>query len=379
MMMGEGSAAVFRKLASEFPCMVPSDEHCRSFSGFIKVGEREFRLSVSSDCSSLHVDRDLRGILKPCMAKVREHLQRASNAHQFLIELRDIIEHQVNIDDSKDGFESGLPSAQFYEHLLGEISRIGWDCVTSMNETMRVLDLSITDSAGRNHAVNVTLPVDYPENQPKCITDLPVEFDAQWGENSSLASIIRQFQELVEQYQDFFRSMEDIDKETWVLEPEHPTMRETYRRVALGKHCSMRVEIDPRAPVKGFPEVRFLGSETAVGPFKERLNRNIHLWDTSGKSLPRENLERVLAMTLPRREEEAGSTQEDMTLECGICYAYRLEDAVPDVLCDLAECSKPYHRACLVEWLRALPDTRESFGTITGNCVYCEETISVSV
>lgn len=101
----------------------------------------------------------------------------------------------------------------------------------------------------------------------------------------------------------------------------------------------------------------------------------------SAKSLPRENLERVLEVTLPKLEKEDGADGDGNILECGICYAYRLDDIVPDIACDLAECSnfglKPNHRACLVEWLWALPDTRESVRSTNGCCVYLEERISV--
>ena len=110
----------------------------------------------------------------------------------------------------------------------------------------------------------------------------------------------------------------------------------------------------------------------------ERLNKMIHLWDTSGDMMPRENLERVLEIKLPRAK-HGGEAEDELSMECGICYAYRLGDLVPDTACDRAECAKPYHRECLVEWLRALPDTRQSFNTLFGKCVYCELPITVSV
>lgn len=97
------------------------------------------------------------------------------------------------------------------------------------------------------------------------------------------------------------------------------------------------------------------------------------------------------------------------TQECGICYVYRLEAAVPDRVCDNPKCCRPYHTACLVEWLRAIPapqggsgiletlwgwagvphrhyafryrpaPTRQSFDTLFGECVYCQHSITVKV
>lgn len=373
-------AQVFQRLLADFPCMSPCDPKFRHFHGFITISQREFRVSISADCTFFSTDKSLKSILSPCFQQVRDRLQISSDAHEFLLELRDLAERQINaLQREKRSLEVGLPPAHYYEQLLTDLSRIGWGRVVSMNETMRTLDLTTRDATDRIHNLNLTLPTDYPKHPPKCLTSLPVEFELEWGRDSTLVSVLRQFEKRLAQYQDFFRTMEDLDNHSWILEPEYPTTREIYRRVALGKTCSMRVEVDPRAPLKGFPEIRFLGSETAIEPYKERLNQNIQLWDISGQSLLRQNLERVLEVTLPLPVDENDKDSNSNMVECGICYAYRLEESTPDITCDLAECSKPYHRACLVEWLRALPVTRESFGMITGNCVYCEEIISVSV
>lgn len=62
--------------------------------------------------------------------------------------------------------------------------------------------------------------------------------------------------------------------------------------------------------------------------------------------------------------------------ECGICYAYLLHNVGPDRVCDNPHCNKAFHRACLYEWLQALPDRRQSFDTVFGSCPYCSENIA---
>ena len=42
-----------------------------------------------------------------------------------------------------------------------------------------------------------------------------------------------------------------------------------------------------------------------------------------GKELPRVNLERVLQLSFPSRK---STRKEDFSMECAICYAYRLGD-----------------------------------------------------
>lgn len=139
------------------------------------------------------------------------------------------------------------------------------------------------------------------------------------------------------------------------------------------------------------------------------------------RSLPRQNLERVLEMQLPSRD---GGAVEDVSADCCICYAYRLPsasnaagsapalqqyvgklgsmclpsvrtaskfenrhlnclravvagDEVPDVNCSNPHCGRPFHRSCLISWLRAVTDTRQSFNTLFGQCPYCTAPISV--
>lgn len=51
----------------------------------------------------------------------------------------------------------------------------------------------------------------------------------------------------------------------------------------------------------------------------------------------------------------------------------------PDVSCDNPQCSKPFHRSCLVEWLNSDTATRQSFSTLFGTCPYCSAPITVKV
>lgn len=64
---------------------------------------------------------------------------------------------------------------------------------------------------------------------------------------------------------------------------------------------------------------------------------------------------------------------------CAICYSYRLDDAIPDRVCDNERCARPFHSMCLVEWLRSSADARTSFDTVFGACPYCSEAIFAKV
>lgn len=290
------------------------------------------------------------------------------------------------------GGGAALPAAAFYERVLKELADLGWARVCGMDGAMRSLQIRARDPAGREHVLSLQLPADYPFSAPQVSAALPERFVlSTWDNNgdassssSSLLSAVKEFEGVLGGYQALFSALDDMDAHCWVLEPERPLRSDVHRRIAIGRHASLRIELDARAPMRAVPDCRFLGSEAAVAPLRARLNENMRDWVTSGDLLPRANLEAVLGLRLPRAPEREvgdgeGATEMELGLECGICYAYRLDDKVPEVACDRAECARPYHRPCIVEWLKTLPDTRQSFETLFGACPYCEQHISVSM
>lgn len=142
------------------------------------------------------------------------------------------------------------------------------------------------------------LRADYPCSAPICTTNLPQTLTLQWNSlHSNLADVIRQFEEALRSYQALWRVLEDIDRNTWVLEPERPTLTSSMRRIALGtisskakecgsliaasgNHCSVQVVLDTSAPT-AVPQCRFLGNESRVASLREKLNANLHLWYAS--------------------------------------------------------------------------------------------------
>lgn len=71
-------------------------------------------------------------------------------------------------------------------------------------------------------------------------------------------------------------------REAWVLEPEKPTPADVSRRIALGGHCSLLLELDPERPRTRPAELRLLGSEAAAAPMRARLRAaDAAPWDAS--------------------------------------------------------------------------------------------------
>ena len=73
--------------------------------------------------------------------------------------------------------------------------------------------------------------------------------------------------------------------------------------------------------------------------------------------------------------------------ECGICYSFSnteygatgAVEAMPNIACSNERCGKMFHKRCIIEWLHAVPTSKSSFGTLFGNCPYCNEWLSVKI
>lgn len=158
------------------------------------------------------------------------------------------------------------------------------------------------------------------------------------------------------------------------------------------------------------PALQFLGAEKSLAGYRSALNARLAQWRPE-RSV-RLNLEAVLDVKFPSPQEvrtvrtycdftgETSSLQgalnrprvhgatarppslqacsagaEEYSVECAVCYMYDLDGCVPEIACD--GCSKPFHKACLYEWLSALPSTRQSFNRLFGECPYCSRPVTV--
>uniref|UniRef100_A0A671KRF4 FA complementation group L n=1 Tax=Sinocyclocheilus anshuiensis TaxID=1608454 RepID=A0A671KRF4_9TELE len=155
----------------------------------------------------------------------------------------------------------------------------------------------------------------------------------------------------VEALSEFWSVLDEIDEQTWVLEPEKPTKADSMRRIAIGNNVSIKVQIDPRHP-KMLPECCLLGAEHGRNPDCSVL----------------QNMKDLISFC-------CCVLKKSFSVECGICYSYRLESAIPDQVCNDPRCGQPFHQVCLYEWLRGLPTSRQSFNIVFGECPYCSKVI----
>ncbi|RHY10698.1 hypothetical protein DYB36_006032 [Aphanomyces astaci] len=385
--------------------LVPEDVSGDSYFGVVALGSKEFLLRVvnvrpqpSTDVMSLaraglETDAELSELLRPYVAVVTRRLQKSLSIDSFLKELHDLLEGIVR--GPSHAFVEP-PKLSYYEALLQDVATIGWDRVLEVNTDdhghWNGLHVQLVDSHGRKHAVSFRMDASYPSSPPTCGVDVPEPMPPlQWSplKPPSLQHAIdqvfhlflffsfiysnnnKQVQAHLETFQDFWDVLDDIDKKCCVLEPDRPTRGCKRRRLAVRPSVSIQFDVpDPVLP-RALVDVVWFGNDAAVTPLRETLYANLSKWKPADKL--RRNLERVLGVRFPSPRTAA---KDEFALECGICYAHRLDDRIPDRVCDSANCARSFHGSCLLEWLQAIPTSRKSFGTVFGSCPYCREPIS---
>ncbi|KAI5625082.1 E3 ubiquitin-protein ligase FANCL [Silurus asotus] len=412
-------------LLKECPLLVALDKEKTVYDGFISVQDRDFRLRITLPPdhqlkqAKLHCCWELKRLLKNHQHILKQRLHHSSSLVGFILELRTVLEIALK---SQAGWQS-IPPPQYYSQLITEIESLGWDKLIFIDTDFRTLKLKADDSSHRQHVVIVKLKSKYPVEAPECSADLPVPLVITWTPQiatlnlrlltltaqsearpntisyqsatmiyelpslncnfcltaeqapqereppSNLAHMHSQFLLIVEALAEFWAVMDEIDEHTWVLEPEKPSRADTMRRIAIGNNVSIKVEIDPRHP-KMLPECCLLGAEHAVTPLRGKLNANMHLWNPDCSVL--QNMKDVMEIEFPS---PATHEKSSFSVECGICYSYRLDSAIPDQVCNDPRCGQPFHQACLYEWLRGLPTSRQSFNIVFGECPYCSKQV----
>ncbi|CEP18045.1 hypothetical protein [Parasitella parasitica] len=158
--------------------------------------------------------------------------------------------------------------------------------------------------------VHIHLHNSYPFVSPKAEWDLPIPI----SNYTTLANVLVQHRALVDKYQTFFDCMDDLDRHMRVLEPDKPKRSDAWRRIALGHHCSLEIQINAEFPLDIKPKIRFFGTANRVKDLQAK-------WKASkwNRDLPpHQNLLGSFQLV-----NSSDDTQEDYTttgdIDCAIC------------------------------------------------------------
>ncbi|KAJ0967725.1 hypothetical protein J5N97_024642 [Dioscorea zingiberensis] len=276
------------------------------------------------------------------------------------------------------------PNPSSYRLIFSEVEEIGWQVLLRASPDLSSLAVNLRDEKGRSHVLEIALPWDYPLSSPSLSSDVPYMCELEWSDGSKLRDVVQQFTEHLQKLQEFWSTMDEIDKILCVLYPKKPSLAMSHRQISIGNDCSLLLYINACKP-RSLPECRWFGPDSSIEMISKKWKRNYRKWKTDGPF--HENLETLLEIELPKSS-VSGSSKSDEQLDCGICYAHCLpvdeelgdcSGGEPDYTCDNPSCSKAFHAVCLQDWLRSISTTRQSFDVLFGNCPYCSEPVAVKL
>ncbi|KAJ2188087.1 hypothetical protein EV181_002413, partial [Coemansia sp. RSA 532] len=251
--------------------------------------------------------------------------------------------------------------SQFYGQIVKECDeQVGWDRVESFDKKTQMMRLKLKDAAGRDHSVYVDLSSN--------VFSSNVEENSVSMESTKLTRYLETLEERCEQLAESWDLLDDIDSTLCVLQPQHPKRHELWRRIAV---TSLHTALIDVSPDRSFPKLTVYGPRTTTLPLNTRAKAVRTLWSPTKSA--RQNIGCILQCTLP----SAVFDHKDIKLECGVCFAFVCEKETADQVCANDVCAQPFHRTCLVQWLKSKEDTRQSFTTLFGKCPYCGGNITV--
>lgn len=362
------------------PLLLPFPPLGCHYRGYVSLDDdTDYAISITLPVTGeiknarLECDWVLAQLLKGKEAHVQKMLQESGDLKSFLMKFKQLMAECVR--DGEDVVDLAHPPPRrpptHYSRLVTDLDTIGWQRVTDVSSDFTKLTIKTLDSKKREHVIWVKMP-QAEEDNPVITCDLPLPFKPIWTGKTGLREIVERFEEQLKIHQVFWDVMDQLDQETWILEPQNPTRGSNSRRIVICSNVSLYVTVDPRRPL-ALPEFKFLGPEQVVGQIRSRILARVSEWDSSGGVSMKKNLEILMDLKLPTSEE---SEQEGFCGECGVCYSCELEGLRPDIVCSNTHCNKPFHFTCLLEWLQTLPSTRKSFGVLFGECPYCNGQIS---
>jgi len=316
---------------------------------------------------------------------VSRGLEASPSLCRRLVGLKEMVNQRLNHDSRSTKEIAGdildiadkqcASQACYLMWLVKEIQVVGWSKLVSVSNDLRLIEFIVCDSSRREHNLGMGFRGNFPAIEVIVSADIPGNEKTKSAHPPDLSLLVSQFQGRLGKYLVLWEMLEDLDKNTWVLDPIDNLKSTLYRRIFIGKHICIQITLSLDHP-KSMCECEFFGAESSVSSLRENYHRGFLSWNTCISV--RENLEKILDIEFPLKTIETTHMQD----ECGVCYCVQLPSETgqvlfPDKICENEKCRKCFHVSCLNEWLRALTTTHYSYDSIFGKCPYCEERICV--
>lgn len=360
-----------------------------SFRGFITVHGRRYCFEINYDesftKSSLKVDWKLNKLLG---SSLKNFLQNEFyDVQQFYIQFKDFVNSQIRIEvELEPWLKNPLNTCTLIKALQQDIKTAG-EYIKFINMDARTVDIETIDAQFRSHKAVLKLNQGYPKQPVEILyLDLP-KVKSVFNDNicdfSSICTVSefsRKFVSLVQTFQEFWNVLSVVDSHCWVLDPPNPTYQDVFRRIKLSDTLSVGLTLNPLKP-RQIPGLKLFGCQSDVNNCREILQKNLEKdtsWDCNKDLIY--NISNMLDMNIPNKLfAEPDALKLDEEQECAICFMKRLNDELPNEVCDAPTCKTLFHSVCLFTYLSAFPKNREYFSKIKGECPNCDSVISCSV
>jgi len=360
------------KLYSRFPTLVAQNGCCTKFRWLRKVGS--FPLLVNFVCPNFPLSKDSKiigdettlFILKKCQEPLNNIIDESSTVEDLLFNLDKLLSKIALQNPDLNAVSLLSTSLPVSSQILSELQAVGWDNISNLSTDLSTVHLNYTnEDTSHNHDLQILFPPSYP-NSPLIVShQLPDSWKAPL--TTSVLQVYSCWKEAVDVFTPCWKALHELDRLCWVLDPDAPGPCHLYRRLVVATSISLHLVVDPSSP-NALPFIRFLGADQKISPLRNSLADNVDLWEEEDDLLT--NLERVLGVELPSRTDSA---KEDWSVECGICYSYKLGEQLPTISCEDNRCCQPFHETCLYEWLTKLPGCRTTLNMVLGECPYCSK------
>ncbi|PSN49115.1 E3 ubiquitin-protein ligase FANCL [Blattella germanica] len=307
---------------------------------------------------SLKCSWELSVILQGHEQDLSEWTKNCSSLINYLECLLNLIVKCLTSANSKSLLHSGEHlSVESYKHIISELEVLDPKNIVHVSNMLNDIELQTLDNAGRQHFLTLHLGINYPSVPPVI-------------QVSSISTIYKSFVQQVTLLQKFWQLLDEMDHKCWVIDPDNPTRKDSYRRIMIGNNVSIQITVDPLKPTER-PDIKFLGSERAIVPFQEALAEKFEMWNNKDGIV--ENL--LLVLNLPAFPSTPLDSSHSQDLvhpgDCSICFTARFNGELPSRACNNEKCGMIYHDVCLFEWLQTLPTSSKSFDYIHGECPNC--------
>ncbi|ORX50108.1 hypothetical protein DM01DRAFT_1097458, partial [Hesseltinella vesiculosa] len=366
-----------------FPFIAPADEKGLIYRGFVDINGQEqyieVQLASRHQPLAIYGSPELKALLLPYLDTLQAKLEHCHDITWCLNDLKAVLENKSQLLAY-----SKPSSADRWSLLYKELDQLGFDKISELSDALDSFTFVYSDTGHRAHRIQVKLPAAYPLQSPTIIADLPAKETTHGADllltqqlssttalSLSMVDRLQQAQHDIELYQTLFDAMDELDQQARVLAPSPVKRADTWRRLALGNHCSVQVTVDPWRPNQQRPLVQFFGREEMLEGFQQAWANYAASWQPGASLLT--NLATALP-TITTKSVEAQDDQDEMA--CAICYAYTLaqtQQETPSIICANLHCNRGFHTSCIIEWLQSNPSTTRSFNILFGQCPYCNE------